>query len=93
LERLKRLKGFGKLERLKRFEKLERFGSKGSISSMSSKGLGFSSADVGVINNHQSKFKYCLFHTKLFINGKCHQPQKPQNLKNLPNPTFSKINF
>ena len=61
-------------ERLKKFE---RFGSKGSMSSMSSKGWGFSSADVGVINNYQSKFKHCLFHTKLLINGKCLQPQKP----------------
>jgi len=56
--------------------RFERFGSKGSMSSMSSKGWGFSSADVGVINNHQSKFKHCLFHTKLLINGKCLQPQK-----------------
>ena len=30
-------------------------GSKGSMGSMSSKGLGFSSADVGVITNHQSR--------------------------------------
>jgi len=44
---------------------------------MGSKGWGFSSADVGVITNHQSKFKYCLFRTKFLINGKCFQPQKP----------------
>jgi hypothetical protein len=55
-----------------------RFGSKGSISSMGSKGWGFSSADVGVITNHQSKFKHCLFRTKFLINGKCFQPLKPQ---------------
>jgi hypothetical protein len=32
-----------------------RLGSKGSIRSMSSKGWGFSSADVDVFTNHQSR--------------------------------------
>jgi hypothetical protein len=39
--------------RCKRLVRFVRLGSKGSIRSMSSKGCGFSSADVGVFTNHQ----------------------------------------
>jgi hypothetical protein len=54
-ERFKRFKREEGLKIFNTYKRFLRFGSKGSMCSRGSKGWGFSSADVGVFTNHQSR--------------------------------------